>query len=124
MVGSVDRNNDELVDFEEFYSLYVSSLSDEIAESCSHGSPMIAIEDHEEEEALLKAFFVFDENKEGLIIAAELQQVLLKLNIPEGKSLHGYKKMIKKVDDHRNGKVDFFEFRDMMCSNAFSPSSA
>jgi calcium-binding protein CML len=69
---------------------------------------------------LLKAFFVFDENKDGLISVLELQQVLLKLGLPEGKSLISCQRMIERVDSDGNGKVDFFEFKDMMSSNAFS----
>ncbi|CAM6116623.1 unnamed protein product [Calypogeia fissa] len=127
IVGSVDRNSDDLVDFEEFYSLY-SSLSDEREKRFCLNNSSAASEDldddEEEEDTLLKAFFVFDENRDGMITAAELQHVLLKLGIAEGRSSYGCKKMIEKVDADGNGCVDFFEFKDMMCSTAYTCGSS
>ncbi|CAM6106299.1 unnamed protein product [Calypogeia fissa] len=131
IVGSVDRNSDEFVDFEEFYSLY-GSLSDNkkeksFSEHFSVGNSENRDdateeeeEEEEEEEALIKAFFNFDENRDGVITPAELHHVLLKLGIPEGRSLDGCQKMIEKVDVDGNGKVDFFEFKQMMCSNDYT----
>lgn len=80
-----------------------------------HGSKTAGGKD-DHEEALLRAFFVFDENKDGLISGLELQQVLLKLGLPEGKSLMGCQKMIERVDSDGNAKVDYIEFN----SDAFS----
>ncbi|CAM6116629.1 unnamed protein product [Calypogeia fissa] len=121
MVKSVDANSDNCMDFEEFLSLY-SSLCELEGRNSTKGDhkrrPTIGEDD--DEANLLKAFFVFDENKDGLISVLELQQVLLKLGLPEGKSLISCQRMIERVDSDGNGKVDFFEFKDMMSSNAFS----
>lgn len=128
MIRTVDQNGDDCVDFGEFLSLY-SSLCGEAdhrttgeynVDNSNHCASVEEDADEEEEETLLKAFFIFDENKDGLISALELQQVLNKLGLPEGKSFIGCQKMIEKVDSDGNGQVDFFEFKEMMCSDAFS----
>ncbi|CAM6094117.1 unnamed protein product [Calypogeia fissa] len=110
IVGSVDKNSDEFVDFEEFYSLYGSLLDNKKEKSFFEHFSVGNYENHddgkeEEEEALIKAFFNFDENRDGVITPAKLQHVLLKLGIPEGRSLDGCQKMVKKVDiDGNEGK--------------------
>ncbi|CAM6116625.1 unnamed protein product [Calypogeia fissa] len=126
MVRTVDKNRDEYVDFEEFFSMYsspgnVGDAGDSKSNHHDHSSRSSSMEEDEEdeEETLLKAFFVFDENKDGFISRFELQQVLLKLGLPEGRSLKGCQRMIQKVDADGNGMVDFFEFRRMMRSNSF-----
>lgn len=121
MVGAVDRNRDDFIDFEEFFLTYCPLSGNHGGDSKSHDSSFsrVAADEEEEEETLLKAFFVFDENKDGFISLLELQQVLLKLGLPEGRSLMGCEKMIQKVDSDGNGKVDFFEFKSMMRSNSF-----
>lgn len=124
MVGTVDKNRDEVVDFEEFLSLY-NTLQEEGAESWTPRTRTAkeAKKETEQEEALLKAFSVFDGNKDGLISAVELQQVLLRLGLPEGKSLLGCQRMIERVDADGNGKVDFVEFKKMMSNSlGFSAS--
>ncbi|URE31258.1 hypothetical protein MUK42_16527 [Musa troglodytarum] len=61
-----------------------------------------------------EAFRVFDENGDGYISAAELQAVLDKLGLLEGRSIDGVRRMISAVDRDRDGRVDFFEFKNMM----------
>ncbi|URE31260.1 hypothetical protein MUK42_16527 [Musa troglodytarum] len=68
----------------------------------------------EEEEEMREAFRVFDENGDGYISAAELQAVLDKLGLLEGRSIDGVRRMISAVDRDRDGRVDFFEFKNMM----------
>jgi len=70
----------------------------------------------QEESDLSEAFKVFDEDADGYISAKELQMVLGKLGLSEGNEIDRVKKMIVSVDRNRDGRVDFFEFKDMMRS--------
>lgn len=70
----------------------------------------------QEESDLSEAFKVFDEDADGYISAKELQVVLGKLGLSEGNEIDRVKKMIVSVDRNRDGRVDFFEFKDMMRS--------
>ncbi|KAG5248396.1 hypothetical protein OIU76_030612 [Salix suchowensis] len=69
-----------------------------------------------EESDLSEAFKVFDEDGDGYISAHELQVVLRKLGLPEAKEMDRIQKMIVTVDSNHDGRVDFFEFKDMMRS--------
>ncbi|OAE23888.1 hypothetical protein AXG93_1948s1020 [Marchantia polymorpha subsp. ruderalis] len=90
MLASVDHNGDGSVDFDEFFSLYMS---------------LVEQQTEDEEETLLEAFQVFDKNADGFITAQELQTVLLDLGMPEGKSLKNCEKMIRSVDADGLSKV-------------------
>ncbi|CAE6185745.1 unnamed protein product [Arabidopsis arenosa] len=68
----------------------------------------------EDESDLAEAFKVFDENGDGFISARELQAVLKKLGLPEGGEMERVEKMIVSVDRNQDGRVDFFEFKNMM----------
>lgn len=57
---------------------------------------------------------MFDENGDGFISARELQAVLKKLGLPEGSEMERVEKMIDSVDRNQDGRVDFFEFKNMM----------
>ncbi|KAL6336032.1 hypothetical protein AAG906_003659 [Vitis piasezkii] len=70
----------------------------------------------QEESDLNEAFKVFDEDGDGYISAQELQVVLGKLGLAEGKEIGRVKQMITSVDRNQDGRVDFFEFKDMMRS--------
>jgi len=70
----------------------------------------------QEESDLSEAFKVFDEDGDGYISAKELQKVLGKLGFSEGNEIDRVEKMIVSVDRNRDGRVDFFEFKDMMRS--------
>lgn len=70
----------------------------------------------QEESDLTEAFRVFDEDGDGYISAAELQVVLRKLRLSEGNEIDSVQKMILSVDRNKDGRVDFFEFKDMMRS--------
>lgn len=70
----------------------------------------------QEEADLSEAFKVFDEDGDGYISARELQMVLGKLGFSEGSEIDRVEKMIVSVDSNRDGRVDFFEFKDMMRS--------
>ena len=67
-----------------------------------------------DESDLAEAFKVFDENGDGFISARELQAVLKKLGLPEGGEMERVEKMIVSVDRNQDGRVDFFEFKNMM----------
>ncbi|KAG2249152.1 hypothetical protein Bca4012_087520 [Brassica carinata] len=67
-----------------------------------------------DESDLAEAFKVFDENGDGFISARELQTVLKKLGLPEGGEMERVEKMIVSVDRNKDGRVDFFEFKNMM----------
>ena len=70
----------------------------------------------QEESDLSEAFKVFDEDGDGYISAQELQVVLGKLGFDEGNEIGRVEKMITSVDSNQDGRVDFFEFKDMMRS--------
>ncbi|CAA7017424.1 unnamed protein product [Microthlaspi erraticum] len=72
---------------------------------CVDGSP---------ESDLEEAFNVFDEDGDGFISAVELQKVLKKLGLPEAGEIEQVEKMIVSVDSNHDGRVDFFEFKNMM----------
>ncbi|RCV08637.1 hypothetical protein SETIT_1G342600v2 [Setaria italica] len=68
----------------------------------------------EDEEEMREAFKVFDVDGDGFISAAELQEVLKKLGLPEASSMANVREMICNVDRDRDGRVDFSEFKCMM----------
>lgn len=70
----------------------------------------------QEEADLTEAFKVFDEDGDGYISAMELQVVLGKLGFPEASQIDRVEMMITSVDRNHDGRVDFFEFKDMMRS--------
>ncbi|KAG6526945.1 probable calcium-binding protein CML27 [Zingiber officinale] len=78
------------------------------------GPPAAAEKEEEEEEDMREAFRVFDEDGDGFISAAELQAVLSKLGLPEGRSIARVQEMIGSVDRNADGQVDFGEFKRMM----------
>lgn len=65
---------------------------------------------------LNEAFKVFDEDGDGFISAKELQVVLKKLGMAEGRDICRVQQMIFSVDRNHDGQVDFCEFKDMMQS--------
>ncbi|XP_020580762.1 calcium-binding protein CML42-like [Phalaenopsis equestris] len=72
--------------------------------------------DAAEEADMREAFTVFDEDGDGYISAIELQAVLGKLGLVEGRSIDRVYEMIGSVDRNRDGRVDYFEFKNMMKS--------
>ncbi|XP_042504744.1 calcium-binding protein CML42-like [Macadamia integrifolia] len=70
----------------------------------------------QEEADLTEAFKVFDEDGDGFISAMDLQVVLRKLGMPEGRDIGRVERMILSVDRNQDGLVDFLEFKDMMHS--------
>lgn len=111
MLKSVDHNSDGCVDFEEFYSLYLS-LNDDV-----EATDTVDATDEEEDDTLLQVFRVFDANGDGVITPHELQGVLKRLGIPEGDNIRNCERMIQRVDSNGDEKIDIVEFRSMMCSS-------
>ncbi|CAH8378759.1 unnamed protein product [Eruca vesicaria subsp. sativa] len=110
-VESYIQPGNTALNFDDFSSLH-KTLDDSFfggAGACDESSP----EDAEESD-LVEAFKVFDENGDGFISARELQVVLNKLGLPEGGEMERVEKMIDSVDRNHDGRVDFFEFKNMM----------
>lgn len=105
--------------FEDFEALH-RSLDDAFFGLQGDDAP--PLDDKQEEYDLSEAFKVFDEDGDGYISAKELQVVLGKLGLQEGTELDRVEKMISSVDKNHDGRVDFFEFKDMMRS-VIVPSS-
>nr|AEO20055.1 calmodulin [Phaseolus vulgaris] len=103
MIQRIDVNGDGCVDMEEFGELYESIM-----------------EERDEEEDMLEAFNVFDQNRDGFISVDELRTVLASLGLHQGRSLEECRKMIVKVDIDGDGMVNYKEFRQMMKSGGFS----
>ncbi|KAL2509779.1 Receptor-like serine/threonine-protein kinase [Forsythia ovata] len=101
--------------FEDFEALH-RSLND-VVFGLDVGNP-------DEESDLTEVFKVFDEDGDGYISAKELQVVLGKLGLQEGMEIDRVEKMISSVDRNHDGRVDFFEFKDMMRSVMNASGSA
>ncbi|KAJ8753813.1 hypothetical protein K2173_000067 [Erythroxylum novogranatense] len=116
------RPGNDGLEFEDFVSLHQS------LDNAFFGDLLLEGEGdhdkHQEEEAdLSEAFKVFDEDGDGYISAHELQVVLKKLGLPEAKEIDRVQQMIVSVDGNHDGRVDFFEFKDMMRRNLLVRSS-
>lgn len=102
--------------FEDFVALHrsIDNVFFGLGESDLKASP--DDEGAVEESDLTEAFKVFDEDGDGYISAHELQVVLGKLGLVEGREMDRVEMMISSVDQNHDGLVDFFEFKDMMRS--------
>ncbi|XVF65988.1 hypothetical protein PTKIN_Ptkin09bG0294800 [Pterospermum kingtungense] len=107
--------------YDDFVALHQSldrtffgSELEEDAEADVEGDDQTKIS--QEESDLTEAFKVFDEDGDGFISAQELQVVLGKLGLPEGREIDRVQQMICSVDQNHDGRVDFFEFKHMMQS--------
>ena len=101
--------------FEDFVSLH-RSLDNALfgCDDDEFGDEGITDMSDQEESDLTEAFKVFDVNGDGFISARELQEVLGKLGFAEGNEIQRVEQMIVSVDRNRDGRVDFFEFKNMM----------
>lgn len=108
--------------FEDFVALHRSidnvffGLGENDGDCDLKASPNDGEEEVVEESDLTEAFKVFDEDGDGYISARELQVVLGKLGLQEGREMDRVEMMISSVDQNHDGLVDFFEFKDMMRS--------
>ncbi|KAL4352213.1 hypothetical protein GQ457_06G008330 [Hibiscus cannabinus] len=94
---SIDVNGDGFVDVDEFGMLYRTTVNEE-----------------NEEEDMLEAFNVFDQNKDGFITFEELSSVLSSLGLKQGIALEDCQRMMTKVDADGDGRVNFIEFKQMI----------
>ncbi|CAL9226207.1 unnamed protein product [Arabidopsis halleri] len=101
------------LNFEDFSSLH-KTLDDSFFGGACGEENEDSSSPAEDESDLAEAFKVFDENGDGFISARELQTVLKKLGLPEGGEMERVEKMIVSVDRNQDGRVDFFEFKNMM----------
>ncbi|XP_027352919.1 probable calcium-binding protein CML45 [Abrus precatorius] len=116
--GSIDDGKlerDEVKILMAKLGFFCSSESEELEEN--YGSKELS-ELFEEQEPSLdevkQAFDVFDENKDGFIVAWELQRVLSILGLKEAAQLENCQKMIKNFDENQDGRIDFSEFVKIM----------
>ncbi|XP_022770306.1 calcium-binding protein CML24-like [Durio zibethinus] len=101
MIREMDSNGDGFIDLDEF--MHAVNTDGAICSS------------NNEEDYLMDAFLIFDNDKNGLISAKELRKVLISLGFSKC-SLQECKRMIRGVDKDGDGFVDFIEFRSMMTS--------
>ncbi|XP_039029853.1 probable calcium-binding protein CML23 [Hibiscus syriacus] len=99
MVKEMDFDGDGYIDLDEFMHAVVNDTSD----GAMNGG----------EDYLMDAFLIFDSDKNGLISAKELRNVLNGLGFNKC-SLQQCTRMIRRVDKGGDGFVDFKEFRSMM----------
>nr|P43187.1 RecName: Full=Calcium-binding allergen Bet v 3; AltName: Full=Allergen Bet v III; AltName: Allergen=Bet v 3 [Betula pendula]CAA55854.1 allergen [Betula pendula] len=119
-VKSFTREGNIGLQFEDFISLHQSLNDSYFAyggedEDDNEEDMRKSILSQEEADSF-GGFKVFDEDGDGYISARELQMVLGKLGFSEGSEIDRVEKMIVSVDSNRDGRVDFFEFKDMMRS--------
>ncbi|GLT28821.1 hypothetical protein SLA2020_037250 [Shorea laevis] len=103
VMSELDTDGDGFVDLDEFIAFHTHSS----------GSSSSSSADNSKE--LKEAFDTYDLDKNGLISASELHEVLKKLG--EKCSLSDCQRMISQVDKDGDGNVNFEEFKKMM-SNA------
>ncbi|KAK7394918.1 hypothetical protein VNO78_15459 [Psophocarpus tetragonolobus] len=108
MTQSYIRPGNEGLTYEDFVSLH-ESLGDTYFGLLENEE-----EETQEESDLWEAFKVFDEDGDGYISAKELQVVLGKLGLVEGNLIDNVHRMIVSVDTNQDGRVDFYEFKEMM----------
>ncbi|ERM95784.1 hypothetical protein AMTR_s00316p00012460 [Amborella trichopoda] len=120
--GGIDIRVDELkaiveserLDFEGFVE-FCRSITN--TERFRHQS--VAADD--EDGDLKEAFNVFDMDRDGFISSEEVETVLSRLGLWEGRE-GDFKRMIQKFDENSDGRLDFQEFKNMMLRSNVSIS--
>ncbi|KAK1423104.1 hypothetical protein QVD17_18399 [Tagetes erecta] len=100
MMKTIDADCDGYINFNEFVGFFKQNAADE----------------DEQMKELHEAFQMYDLNKNGLISATELHQILSRLG--ENCTVEDCVKMIQSVDSDGDGFVDFDEFKKMMTKNS------
>ncbi|KAM5564379.1 putative calcium-binding protein CML44 [Rosa sericea] len=107
------------LDLNEFLFFYKSiSMPDSNDGNDGHGDG--STNDHDDESDLVKAFNVFDINRDGFISCEELESVLRRLGVMEENSSRDCRTMIHVYDTNLDGLLDFQEFKHMMLQNTIS----
>ncbi|KAL5223515.1 hypothetical protein ABZP36_010154 [Zizania latifolia] len=114
-MDKIDANGDGCVDVEEFSLLYRSILGEGGGAGAGQGEG-----GGDEDEGMREAFNVFDQNGDGFITVDELRSVLSSLGLKQGRTAEDCRQMISKVDADGDGRVDFKEFKQMMCGGGFA----
>ncbi|KAB2075302.1 hypothetical protein ERO13_A07G196100v2 [Gossypium hirsutum] len=107
IIDNIDVNGDGSVDIDEFGELY-----------------QMMVNERNEEEEMMEAFNVFDQNGDGFITFEELRSVLSSLGLKQGRTIEDCKNMITKVDADGDGRVNFEEFQQMMKGGSFAALSS
>ncbi|KAI3779017.1 hypothetical protein L2E82_08443 [Cichorium intybus] len=100
IMEDIDTDSDGFINLEEFAGFLKGNAGDE---------------DDGGIKELQDAFKLYDLNKNGLISASELHQILSRLG--ESCTVDDCTNMIKSVDSDGDGYVNFEEFRKMMSNN-------
>ncbi|KAF8399491.1 hypothetical protein HHK36_004864 [Tetracentron sinense] len=117
--GQLCRGDMEIV--MESLGIMCNSDGDKLQET-RLGSDEVAVMFEEKEpslEEVKEAFDVFDENRDGLIDAMELQRVLCSLGFREGSEVEDCKRMIAAFDENGDERIDFNEFVKFMENSSF-----
>ncbi|XP_078159572.1 putative calcium-binding protein CML46 [Carex rostrata] len=61
-----------------------------------------------------EAFSVFDQNRDGLVDAQDLQRVLINLGLREGTNLEACQRMIGQHDRNKDGNIDLIDFSKLL----------
>ncbi|XP_047339886.1 calmodulin-like protein 3 [Impatiens glandulifera] len=107
VIEDVDSDGDGCIGFTEFTELYGSIVGD------YHDGG-------EETDLVREAFDVFDLNGDGFISVDELWSVMGSLGIKQGRAAEDCRTMISKVDGDGDGRVSFYEFKQMLKVGGFS----
>uniref|UniRef100_A0A7N1A332 EF-hand domain-containing protein n=1 Tax=Kalanchoe fedtschenkoi TaxID=63787 RepID=A0A7N1A332_KALFE len=102
MMDELDADRDGFINLSEFASF--CKLANIAGAGCDS-----------DDAGMRDAFDLYDKNGNGLISAAELHQVLIKLG--ESCSVQDCEKMIESVDSDGDGNVSFEEFKKMMSNS-------
>ncbi|KAH1185999.1 hypothetical protein KIL84_018748 [Mauremys mutica] len=97
MIGELDLDGSGTIDFPEFLSMMARKMRDT-----------------DSEEEIREAFHVFDEDRNGYISVAELQQIMT--NLGEKLTDEEVDEMIKEADADCDGRVNYKAFVRMMAS--------
>ncbi|CAK9205393.1 unnamed protein product [Sphagnum jensenii] len=123
MIEVVDADGDGFIDLDEFISLNKQAsqlppgaFQSNVADVEAAGMNVVGDDDVYDQllaDDMRIAFHAFDKDKDGLISASELRDVLVGLG-DTALTLEECEHMIQSVDVNRDGFVDFQEFQQMM----------